>query len=239
MIVKRTSQKIIQELRNLWLALSALVIPSQISVAQSLPYVSQFATLEYAEKILKDQEPATTDPAWQAQGADSAEEYAAWSTTTCGMACLSMILEDQKEKRFPVIALARIALDHGVYLKEADGEFSPLRYGPFCSWVQTFGLAAATYTRLTIPRLQYLLARDDYVIISVNPNIRGYETADPKQVGGHLVLVTGYNKTNGSITIHNPSGFVSLNSQSNHTMPVATFTKHFAGRGIALRSLLS
>ncbi len=32
------------------------------------------------------------DPSWQASGAHSIEEYVAWASHVCGMACLKMIL---------------------------------------------------------------------------------------------------------------------------------------------------
>ena len=73
-------------------------------------------------------------------------------------------------------------------------------------------------------------------MVSVNPNIRGYETAPEKQKGGHLVLVTGYNETDNTIIIHNPSGFVSQNTHANHTLTIDRFRMYFAGRGISLYS---
>jgi hypothetical protein len=72
------------------------------------------------------------------------------------------------------------------------------------------------------------------VIASVNPNIRGYATSSETKIGGHLVLVTGYDQDKKTITINNPSGFVSLNTQKGHVLSEVEFIRYFANRGIIL-----
>ena len=90
------------------------------------------------------------------------------------------------------------------------------------------------FSTLSLVGICHLLAQKKLVIASVNPNIRGIPTANSNQIGGHLVLVVGYNSTNQTVTIHNPSGFVSNDSQEFQVISTDEFSNYFAGRGIAL-----
>ena len=229
-------EKLQSELQNIRLAIGAFFSTQKDRVENDVPYVSQFAHPEYAEKILKDGAEKTSDPSWKDTGAESPEEYAEWVLTMCGMACTSMALQHLKNRKDGIVSLAKNAKAHGVY-KEHSGELSSMHYKEFANWITSYGVGAKIYTRLGIRGLQKLLSDGDVVIVSVNPNIREYETASNEQQGGHLVLVTGYNKKENTLTLHNPSGFVSQNTQENHTVPVQKFLKYYAGRGIALSSL--
>lgn len=217
----------------MFLLIKASVFPHKPSVHNSVNFVSQFANPEWAEKILKDGLPKTSDPDWQQSGADTAEEYGKWVTTVCGMACTVMALDYFGKGEHKSIMLAKDALEHGVYQEHAD-ELSAMRYREYVSWVARYGLSATLYSRLTVAGIQHILASGGLVIASVNPNMRGYQTAPEAQAGGHLVLVTGYEKEKDTITLENPSGFVSQNTHHNHTMKTSDFKRFFAGRGIAL-----
>ena len=235
--MKRFIQKLIQECKNVTLTIHTIVYPSKDSVLLDITFVSQFATPEFAEKVLRNAVKKDCDPNWAAQGATSPTEYAKWVTTTCGMACINMVLEAQNKQPHPMIILAKKAAQAGVYTEDVDGELSAMEYHKCVKWLPTIGLQGTIYTRLTLAKLHYLVSRNGYLIVSVNPNIRGFKSAEDEQVGGHLVLVTGYNKNNQTISIHNPSGFVSDNSHVNHMMPEAFFLSHFAQRGICVHSL--
>lgn len=229
-------RKIKDEIQNAQLAIKALFSKQKDQVENNVPYVSQFAHPEYAEKILKDGVEKTNDPNWKDTGAESPEEYAEWVLTMCGMACTSMALQHIKGRKEGVVALAKDAKTHGVY-KEHNGELSSMHYKEFANWIENYGIKAKIYTRLSVRGLQQLLSDGDIVVVSVNPNIREYKTADTEQLGGHLVLVIGYNKEAGTLTLHNPSGFVSKNTHENYTFPISTFNMYYAGRGIALSNL--
>jgi len=231
----RLFTKIRSEIQNVQLAIFALFSKQRDYIENKVPYVSQFAHQEYAEKILKDKANKTSDPNWKDTGAESPEEYAEWVLTMCGMACTSMALQHLKNRKEYIVVLAKDAKTHGVY-KDQNGELSSMHYKEFADWIKNYGIEAKIYTRLGVRGLQKMLSDGNVVIVSVNPNIRGYETADTTQRGGHLVLITGYNKLNNTMTLHNPSGFVSQNTQENHTIPVPKFLKYYAGRGVALRS---
>ena len=226
-------RKIKSEFENLKLRFSTLFQAQPPHIQYNVLYVSQFAHPEYAERILKKGVPKTSDPNWKETGAESSSEYAEWVLTICGMACTSMILKYFKNKHIGIVSLAKEALEHGVYQRRSDG-ISSMQYREFSEWISRHGLNAKVYTRLTVKGIVYLLTNGELVIVSVNPNIREYETADNKQKGGHLVLITGYDQSNDTLTLHNPSGFVSHDTQKNYTIPVTQFKRYYARRGIAV-----
>ena len=228
--------KIWSEIKNVQLVISALFSKQRDCIENIVPYVSQFAHPEYAEKILKDGVDKTSDPNWKETGAQSPEEYAEWVLTMCGMACTSMALQHLKNRKDGIVSLAKDAKNHGVYI-ESNGALSGMNYQEFADWVKGYGIQAKIYTRLGVHGLRKLLSDGDIIIVSVNPNIREYKTASDTQRGGHLILVNGYNKKDNTLTLHNPSGFVSQNTQENHVVPVSKFLKYYAGRGISLSSL--
>jgi len=233
MAIKKLTQKLTSELKNLELLAQSFFSKGKDKVENEVPYVSQFAHPEYAEKILKDNVSETSDPDWRKTGAVSVDEYARWVLTTCGMACTAMALRFFNDQPVEVITLAKDALTHDVY--KVDGsELSSMHYREYADWVKKYRLKAVVYSRLSIAGIQKLLSSGHLVIVSVNPNVRGFETANNKQKGGHLVLLTGYNKLTKTITLHNPSGFVSNNSQVNQTLSTGDFISHYAGRGISL-----
>lgn len=230
----RLLDKLKQETTNVSLKLAALT-GNKPAVANKVVFVSQFANPGWAEKILKDGKPKTSDPDWQQSGAESVGEYEKWVTTICGMACTVMAFEYYGKGKHQTITLAKEALNHGVY-QEHSGELSDMRYKEYVDWVSNYGISTTLFSRLTISGIKHILSKGGLAIVSVNPNIRGCKTAPEKQRGGHLVLVTGYNETDNTITIHNPSGFVSQNTHTNHTLTIDRFRTYFAGRGISLYS---
>lgn len=198
-----------------------------------VPYVCQFALPTSAETSLKKELRPVDDSAWKETGASSPERYAQWAFTMCGMASTAMALGYFNGIKVKPAELAEDALKHGVYLED-EQSISGMRYKQFTSWVKKFGIVAEMYSRLSVRGIQLALSLGHLAIVSVNPNIRGYETASRDQKGGHLVLVTGYNSNKGTISINNPSGFESTNTQLGHLLPISEFKKFYAGRGIVL-----
>lgn len=229
----RLLSKIKQEKDNLILHTRCILSTSKESVFNKVSFVSQFANPKWAERILKDGQSKTSDPDWRLSGAESVAEYEKWVTTTCGMACTVMVLDFFRQGSYKTIQLAKDAMNHGVYQEHQD-ELSSMRYKEFTEWIFNYGLEARVYTKLSLKGIEFLLSKQALVIVSVNPNIRGYQTADSNQKGGHLILVVGYDLSKDTITIHNPSGFVSQKTHAYHTMSVSEFKKYYAGRGIAL-----
>ena len=228
--------KIVQEIRNVLYEFFVHIRSIKTSVSHEVPYVCQFATPESAEPSLTRKLSPIDDPAWANTGATSPKEYADWALTMCGMATLRMTLHYfKKETAMKIVPLAVDALRNGVYVKEPT-QISNMKYREFAEWIQKFGLRGEVYTRLSFRGIQYALSQGKLVIVSVNPNTRGYKTAPPLQKGGHLVLVTGYDAREGTISINNPSGFVSSHSQVNHTLTINDFSGYYAGRGIVISS---
>ena len=199
----------------------------------NVPFVCQFSTPENAEPSLRRTLVPLKDNSWKQSGAVSQQRYSDWAFTMCGMASTAMILECFLNKRILPAILAEDALKHGVYNDNSD-EISAMKYRQYVSWIKKYGLTAEIYTRLTIRGLEHSLAMGRLAIVSVSPNIRGFNTAPTKQKGGHLVVVTGYNLSNQTITINNPSGFTSTKTQQQHQLLITDFKKYYAGRGIVV-----
>ncbi|HEY0010569.1 MAG TPA: C39 family peptidase [Candidatus Paceibacterota bacterium] len=224
-------RRVLQEFRNFLFEVRARTSSIKDHVQYDTPFVCQFAKPEHAELSLKKELSPRDDPHWADTGATSAERYAEWAFTMCGMASAAMALGYFHGKNLKPAEMAEDALKAGVYRNESDG-LSGMRFREFSNWVKKHGLKAEVYTRLSIKGIQYALSEGKLVMVSVNPNVRGYRTAPEKQKGGHLVLVTGYDPN--TISINNPSGFVSTATQVNHRLTLEEFRHYYAGRGILL-----
>ncbi len=126
--------KIIQEIENLKLQLTALFTLSKLRVSNKVNFVSQFGNPEWAEKILKDGESKRSDPDWQNSGAKDIEEYVKWVTTMCGMACTVMAIDFFVKEKRTTLELARLALTHAVY-DDCDDKLSDMKYKEYVEWV--------------------------------------------------------------------------------------------------------
>jgi hypothetical protein len=219
---------------NLTLKVLALFARTPERLRHNVPYVSQFANSSWAEMVLKDNQPIARDLLWEKSGARSIKEYERWVLSICGIACTSMALQFYKKGEYQTIPLARDAARVGVYKKDGDG-ISSMQYVPYTKWIKKFNLRGTIYTKVSFKSLCYLLAKKRLFIASVNPNISSFTSAPATQVGGHLVLITGYNKKEETLTLHNPAGFENNQTQSNHTISLKEFKIYFSGQGIALK----
>ena len=231
----KLTDKLIQEVRNFSYERKVRAANIKPRVLYNTPYVCQFAKPEHAELSLKKELAPLNDPHWKETGAESPEQYAQWAFTMCGMASAAMALGYFKGISILPAALAEDALRSGVYQQENEG-LSSMRYQEFANWIRTYQLKADVYSTLSIKGIEYALSEGKLVIVSVNPNIRGYDTAPVDQKGGHLVLANGYDLALGTISINNPSGFMSTNTQINHALPLEEFRRFYAGRGIVISS---
>ncbi|HBM91143.1 MAG TPA: hypothetical protein DD400_04640 [Rhodospirillaceae bacterium] len=196
-----------------------------------VPYFCQWESPEWAEDIVLGRRAAKDDPLWPQSGATTQEEYALWAYHMCGMACLKMVLAQRQNKIIPLVHLARQATCYGGYIIKKD-EVKGLIYAPFVAFVrEIFGLDSHIEVGKNAKDIPALLQEGSFFIASVHPFIRWPERTPP-QKGGHLVLVTAAN--NHEITFHNPSGHTSQ-AQENAKLPLDTFDRFFAGRGILIR----
>jgi hypothetical protein len=199
-------------------------------VAQKVPYFSQWETPDMTLAVVAEgaQSALLRDPLWASSGASSVEDYARWAGNLCGMACLKMVLAARTGKTIPIMDLAMGCREYGGYVEEADGRIKGLIYAPFVPFVRhRFDLNARIATGISVADI---LTQSEFFIASVHHSIRWPETEPPAK-GGHLVLVTSIDGN--GIRFHNPSGHVSA-TRENVEMPLRTFEKFFAGRGIAI-----
>jgi len=231
--LKKILMRGIQEIKNAVYSARATFGVSKQQVNNDVPYISQFAVPASAEATMKGELLPMDDPHWRESGALTPERYAMLASNICGMASAAMAIEFFKGGSPKPAALAEDALSAGVYQENKTG-LTDMNYRKFAKWIQKFGLHADVYTRLNLRGIYHALSSGKLVMVSVNPNIRGYSLSREDQIGGHLVLVTGYDKTAHLVTINNPSGFLSTNSQKGHVLTNDQFLRYFAGRGIVL-----
>jgi len=198
-----------------------------------IPFFSQWESAQLVEDIVKGKIWASSDPKWKNSGAESTEEYIYWSWNICGMACLKMILADKFDKEYKLIELAKSCESYGGYRRNGN-KIEGLFYKPFSVFLkQDYGLKARVWGWfLTIGRIRKEIEKGNYVMASVNAHIRDLGK-EPMFKGGHLVLVTGYDRESHVLYLHNPSGFWKQ-SQQNFEITENDFRKYFAGRGIVI-----
>jgi hypothetical protein len=200
--------------------------------ASGVPYYCQWESPELVSQFCDGSMRPAEDPAWAASGAATPEEYGFWSTRSCGLACLKMILSRRGQLVPPTMRLVEQALSWQAFVR--DGErVAGLIYRPFADWVgHDYEIAVDVAPDLTIEALASAAAPDTPVIASVHSSIRWPDCAPPQR-GGHLVLVTG--ATDGVLRLHNPSGIQGA-SQRDALIGCADFERFFAGRGILIRT---
>ena len=174
----------IQEIKNIGYELKSMFSYVSEKVENDVPYVCQFSRPEQVEPTLRKKFAAVDDPYWQETGAISPERYARWAWSMCGMASALMAIRFfKKDMKIKVVELAEDAFRHGLYLEEPTC-MSDMKYRQFAEWIPSYGLKAKVYTRLSVRGIEYALTHGALVVISVNPNIREYETAPVGQRGG-------------------------------------------------------
>jgi len=225
--------RVTQEIKNLKYNLSAFLaaIPENVNLA--VPYVCQFSTNDASEPSINGELKPIDDSDFKKTGAVTPEEYAKWAFTMCGMVCTAMAIEYFQNVIIKPIILANDALKNKVYVENKQ-MLSSMRYLEYANWINKYNLNAEIFTRLSLKGIQFALSSGKLVIASVNPNIRGDISAPKNQIGGHLVVVTGYSGKD--FYINNPSGFTSSRTQKHHKLSFLDFKKYFAGRGIILSS---
>lgn len=197
-----------------------------------VPYFSQWESPAMTLEVLAEGAAALhRDVRWKNSGAETIEEYARWAVNICGMACLKMILAARGEVH-PILSLARVCTAYGGYVvNEADASIKGLIYAPFVTFVrERFGLSADVRTEVPVQSIPEILSAHRFFIASVSSAIRWPEREPPGK-GGHLVLVTAADEE--SVCFHNPSGH-DRPRQADVTLPIATFDRFFANRGISV-----
>ncbi len=208
-------------------------IPARVEVS-GVPHFGQFESANLTDQFFDGRLRAVDDPKWATSGAASAQEYADWVWHICGVTCFKMILAHATGQVIPTIALAKGCQEFGGYVRSKSGVINPkgLHYDAFCRFIaERFGWTGRVVAPLTVKRMQAELSQSHYVIASVHPSIHQPATQPPAR-GGHLVLVTGYNAKDNSITYSDPCG--RPGRQDAVVISQEDFGRFFAHRGIVL-----
>lgn len=200
---------------------------------ENVPYFSQWESPELVEQILAKKIDAKDDPNWRKSGAKTKAEYDDWSWAACGMACTKMLLANEG-REMPLIDLGKKCAEYGGYqlpLKLSPG----LLYKPYLNFVKKeFGWDARIFSHIPLNHIFHQLSKGNFVIASVSPMIRE-PNSTPKNKGGHLILLLGYDLDKNEVYFHNPSG-ASKKAQANVAIGFADFEKFFSGRGLSITS---
>jgi hypothetical protein len=196
------------------------------------PYFGQWESRDLIGAILRKEIPAAADPLWAQSGARDSAEYERWSWHLCGTACLRMALAGMGIAPPPLLDLARAIARRGGYVEEEDGWIRGLIYaGAVATLQDDYGIRSEIILDHPTDAIPALLDGKAAYIASVHPAIR-VPNDDPPSRGGHLVLV--HAAQDGALRFHNPSGDTP-ETQENVAMPIATFARFHAERGILVR----
>jgi hypothetical protein len=208
---------------------------------------TQFASPDLIGAIVYDGFDPIDDPAWRSSGATDAAEYAYWSPRCCGMACLQMILQHRDASAPDLLTLLHGARRRGAYIPQADGTVKGMIYAPFVEHIQAeFGLTGVVHPRLSLDELLAQLGPVQLdgqtgtgrpwfgrmVVASVHREIRRPDRPAPDRGGGHLVLVTGHDTAEGTISFVNPSGHTPAARAAR--LPTQVFDSFYAGRAVTV-----
>lgn len=203
---------------------------SKVAPVMHVPYFSQWETADLTEAVYSRGASALKfDPNWRGSGAKDVDEYQRLAVHACGMACLKMILSAYGNEG-QTLDLFRRCVAYGGYVFEENQRIKGLMYAPFVDFITTeFGIPAQVMTGIASSDIQDLLRRHHFFMASVHPEIRMTD-AYPSTKGGHLVLVTAANAD--YVVFHNSAGLP--HSRENVRLPILTFERFFAGRGVAV-----
>ena len=198
---------------------------------EDVPVYTQYATADLIADIAYHGRDPGEDPAWAATGARTQTEYATWCRHLCGLTCLRMALAHRDGTAPPLLDLLRASLPHGTYLPTDDGGILGMFYAPLLEYARiAHGLDGQVHPHLDLDQIHERLAAGALVIASVHKEIRRPDRPTPG-TGGHLVLLTGYDTTTATLTLHNPSGHTPTSRVAE--LPVDTFQTFFAYKGIS------
>lgn len=202
-------------------------------VHNGVPYFSQWESPSLIGRILEKEIGPEDDPNWKLSGAKDKNEYTSWSWSGCGMACTKMLIAHLNYEVIPLVDLGKKCMEYGGYILPL--ETSPgLFYKPYVTFVEKeFSWKARIVSGMILPEIAHELSKGNYIVASVNPQIR-HPKSMPRVKGGHLVLLLGYDKAKKEIYLHNSSG-ASKATQEYASISYRDFMKFFSGRGIVIQ----
>jgi len=198
-----------------------------------VPYYAQAASPDWIGRILDEHIPAEQDPAWNAYGAVSADEYTWWVTRACGMVCVKMVVEALGGPKIRVMDWVRRGLAKNGYMIEQDAYGDWIEKGwlhnCMAELIEEAGFRAHA-REANVDDLAIQVRHDRLSIASVSYEIG--TNLPITQRGGHLVVVTGVEALDGKVAavkVHNPSGRTE-SLRVNARIPVDRFKQAFKNR---------
>ncbi len=209
--------------------------PELIQFPGKVPYYSQLASEELAEKIFDQEFNPTHDPRWREYGAATPEEYAYWASRACGPAGVKMVVEAFGGPVRTMMAWINQGVACNGYQISAYEQGQTTEVGwdhrVLAKLIQDAGYNA--YAQEIKPgKIVDCLKMGSLLIASVSYEIG--TTLPVSRRGGHLVVVNGVERIGKSIDtyiVHNPSGRTETLRQ-NARIDAARFEAAYSGRGI-------
>jgi len=200
-------------------------------------YQCQYASRDKVSTYINKEEPLH-DPLYKEFGFNNEDDYDFWSHRLCAIACIKMILDAYNVNKTMAL-LCNEALDLKGYILYKDNIFvdKGWYYQPLIELMNKYGFIGHIIDDNNCNMLKYYLDNNNYLIVSVHPQVIREEIESSDEKGGHLVLITGYRLMNSQLDgfyINNPSG-TSLNKQEGAFIPINTFIKAYACKGIRLK----
>lgn len=199
----------------------------------------------YLGKIVKELD----NKLWQKTGAKSLEQYVKYSWSSCGIACLKMILKKLNPKdKFPsVIEFMKKAIQAGVFKEYPSENYKPKDiwkaldgafHKEYVKFIQNFGLSGNTKSLVSPYILTNLLKQKKFIIASVHSSIQFNPPNKGNPKKGHLILITGFLKKDNKLKgfyINDNHPYTNEVIPVNHFVSLDNFKKCFSRRIIIIK----
>lgn len=146
-------------------------------------------------------------------GCDTKEQLLLWRPEICGVCCLKMI-GDTKHRTLGVTLwqLTEDCVQQGAFRTDSStGKIEGIFHQPLVKTARTLGLHGFVIPRLPLILLRFFLTIRVTPILSID-----LQKLDPKYEAGHLVIITGYDKTSKSYVVHDPSSVLAVPGKFAH-----------------------
>lgn len=226
-------------------------LPKRKKVIYDIPYFSQWESPDLVEKIIQGKTLAKDDPKWSKSGAHSKAEYALWSWNACGIACLKMVLASKKI-HIPLVKLCKLSLKYdcfkanepinSIIKKIQEGKLNKpqwqtldgLFYEPFTVFIKKeFNLSGKMAKFLSLGEVIQALDNKNLVMVSVSGGLKYPDKQKDDHIGGHIVLIVGYDYKKRILYLHNPAGLYKI-SQKFYQIDFKRFNNFFANKGVVI-----
>lgn len=207
-----------------------MILPERVDLSGGVPPESFYVPL-ISDRFAVEE--------WRASGAS--KDYRIPSSNWCAMTCVRMLLLRERGEAPSLEELFDSACDADVYVRQEDGSgWKGAYHVRLVHFLETLGFQARFRKHLHVSDIAKSLARGQYGLLSVGPDIRYLKDEEPEKQNGHFVFAFGYESTPASrlFRIHNSAGFASLNTQIDVAIPETRMAQVFSKSAIFVRSTL-